>query len=153
MPVAIVVAVAGRVVLAEVSSTRRSTSRSRCLPSCGYGSVSSVFALVVAMMPGRVWRRVVAVVAVVLAVAAAGGTLNEFVGYYPTVGDAVGELTGRPVPAQVDARQLSAVDPEREPGGSSPWTFRTPTVISRIARNSFTCRPRGFVPGENNSSR
>lgn len=76
----------------------------------------ALFALVVAVWRGRVWRRVVAAGAVVLAVVAATSTINQFVGYYPTVGAAVGELTGQPVQAQVGPSQLSTVNPQTQNG-------------------------------------
>jgi S-formylglutathione hydrolase FrmB len=76
----------------------------------------AMFALVVAVLPGRVWQRLVALGAVVLAVATVGSALNAFVGYYPTVGDAVGELTGQPVSGQVDADGLGSVSPETSTG-------------------------------------
>jgi S-formylglutathione hydrolase FrmB len=81
---------------------------------------SLVFALLVALWRAPVWRRLVAVGAVVLAAASAASTVNEFVGYYPTVDAAFGELTGQPVPAQVGAAQLSSVDPRTSSGRVVP---------------------------------
>jgi S-formylglutathione hydrolase FrmB len=75
-----------------------------------------VFALVTIVWRGRAWRRLAAAVAVLLAAASAASTVNEFVGYYPTVGAAFGELTGQPVPAQVGITQLAAVSPKTEFG-------------------------------------
>ncbi|GDY29801.1 alpha/beta hydrolase [Gandjariella thermophila] len=57
----------------------------------------------------RWWRRTVAALAVVLTALAAGVRLNEFVGYYPTVGDALADLRGQPLPGQVNVAQLPAV--------------------------------------------
>lgn len=57
----------------------------------------------------RWWRRVVSALAVVLTVLAAGARLNEFVGYYPTVGEAVADVRGQPLPGQVNVGQLGAV--------------------------------------------
>jgi S-formylglutathione hydrolase FrmB len=79
-----------------------------------------VFALVTALMRGAVWQRCVAVVAVLLSVASAAGTLNAFVGYYPTVGVAFDDLAGVPVPSQIDRAQLSSVDPETRQGRVVP---------------------------------
>lgn len=80
----------------------------------------AVFALVVAVWRGVAWRRLVAAGAMLLAVVAAVGTVNQFVGYYPTVGAAFGELTGQPVPAQVDVSQLSTVNPRTRSGRVVP---------------------------------
>lgn len=79
-----------------------------------------VFALVTMVWRGQSWRRAVAAGAVVLATASAVSTVNEFVGYYPTVGAAFGELTGQPVPAQVGAGQLATVSPETTRGRVVP---------------------------------
>ena len=79
-----------------------------------------VFALVTMVWRGQSWRRVAAAGAVVLAVASAASTVNSFVGYYPTVGAAFGELTGQPVPAQVGAGQLSTVNPTTRNGRVVP---------------------------------
>jgi S-formylglutathione hydrolase FrmB len=79
-----------------------------------------VFALATMVWRGQVWRRAVAAGAVLLAAASAASTVNAFVGYYPTVGAAFGELTGQPVPAQVGASQLSSVDPDTRYGRVVP---------------------------------
>jgi S-formylglutathione hydrolase FrmB len=79
-----------------------------------------VFALVTMMWRGQSWRRGMAAAAVVLAAAAATSTVNEFVGYYPTVGAAFGELTGQPMPAEVGAGQLAEVSPETRHGRVVP---------------------------------
>lgn len=79
-----------------------------------------VFALVIALLRGAVWQRGIAVVAVLLAAASAAGTLNAFVGYYPTVGVAYDDLAGVPVPSQIDRAQLKSVDPETRHGRVVP---------------------------------
>jgi S-formylglutathione hydrolase FrmB len=68
-----------------------------------------VFALVMIGV-ARGWRRGAAAVAMLLAAVSGASAVNGFVGYYPTVGDAFGELTGQPVPAQVGMARLSSVD-------------------------------------------
>jgi S-formylglutathione hydrolase FrmB len=75
-----------------------------------------VFALVIGLWRAPVWRRSAALCAVVLAGLSAVSALNAFVGYYPTVGAAFGELAGEPLPAQVGARQLTSVDPSTRSG-------------------------------------
>jgi S-formylglutathione hydrolase FrmB len=79
-----------------------------------------VFSLVAMAWRGQSWRRLIAAAAVVLAAASAASAVNEFVGYYPTVGAAFGELTGQPVPAEVGTGQLSSVDPKTSHGRVVP---------------------------------
>jgi S-formylglutathione hydrolase FrmB len=55
------------------------------------------------------WRRAVSALAVTLTALAAGVQLNEFVGYYPTVGDALADMRGQPLPGQVNVSQLGTV--------------------------------------------
>ena len=79
------------------------------------------------------WRRVVAVAAVPMTAAAAGLMLNGWVGYYPTVQTAWGQLTGGPLPGQTDhdtvTRMVTAgTVPER--GKVVPVT--TPSEISKF---------------------
>ena len=90
---------------------------------------------------GRCGGGLVAAGAVVLAAASAASTVNEFVGYYPTVGAAFGELTGQPVPAQVGAGQLSSVDPKtRARAGRAVSTF--PDTYSHFThREEFVYLP------------
>lgn len=57
----------------------------------------------------RWWRRVVALLAVVAALASAGLVLNQWVGYYTTVPEAWGALTQGPLPNEVDASQLASL--------------------------------------------
>jgi enterochelin esterase-like enzyme len=99
-----------------------------------------VFALVMMVWRGQSWRRFVAAGAVVLASAAALSTVNQFVGYYPTVGAAFGELAGQPVPAQVAAGQLSTVDPETVRGRVVP--VQVPDTYSHFThREEFVYLP------------
>jgi S-formylglutathione hydrolase FrmB len=76
----------------------------------------AVFALVTVLWRGRAWRRFLAAASVLLAAACAASTVNAYVGYYPTVGAAFGELTGQPVPSEIGASQLSTVNPETTNG-------------------------------------
>jgi S-formylglutathione hydrolase FrmB len=106
-----------------------------------------VFALVIAVWRGAWPRRLFAAGAVLLAVASAAGTVNQFVGYYPTVGAAFGELTGQPVPAQVGVSQLSTVNPETRNGRVVP--IYIPDTYSRFThREEFVYLPPAwFRPG------
>jgi enterochelin esterase-like enzyme len=55
------------------------------------------------------WRRLIAVLACALALLVCANGLNQFVGYYPTVGDALADLEGRPQPGQISLSQLPAM--------------------------------------------
>jgi S-formylglutathione hydrolase FrmB len=55
------------------------------------------------------WRRGLSLIAVPLALFTAAMTLNQWVGYYPSVQSAWGALTSGPLPHQVDASQLAAL--------------------------------------------
>ncbi|MFE9428064.1 alpha/beta hydrolase [Kitasatospora sp. NPDC006697] len=57
----------------------------------------------------RWWRRALAPVAALLALVAAANAVNSFTGYFPTLDDAVGELTGSPLPQQVTLDQLPSL--------------------------------------------
>ena len=113
VPVALVVSV----VLAVVASAVVTDALAQPLPGeLWFWLGVTVFALVTMVCRGQAWRRVAAAAAVLLAAASAASTVNEFVGYYPTIGAAFGELTGQPVPAQVGITQLSAVSPKTRSG-------------------------------------
>lgn len=75
---------------------------------CGAG-VCAVLVVVLGWRGAPWWRRAVGVLAVVLAVASAGSSLNQFVGYYPTAGDAIDDFSGSPVPGEVTLAQLPAL--------------------------------------------
>ena len=69
----------------------------------------TLFALAVAVLgwPGtRWWRRGVSVLAVPLCLLCAGVVTNQWVGYFPTVQQAWGEVTAGPLPDQVSADEL-----------------------------------------------
>ena len=74
------------------------------------GLAASALALVVLGWRGvRWWRRAIAVLAVPLALLSVGVVLNDWVGYFPTVTEAWGELTAGPLPDQVDAAALGSL--------------------------------------------
>jgi hypothetical protein len=152
VPVAIVAAVVVAVVASVV------VDNALAMPETLPGEVwfwvgVSVFALVAMVWRGQVWRRAVAAGAVLLAAASAASTVNDFVGYYPTVGAAFGELTGQPVPAQVGASQLSSVDPNTGRGRVVPVDI--PDTYSNFThREEFVYLPPAwFRNGRKNSSR
>jgi S-formylglutathione hydrolase FrmB len=55
------------------------------------------------------WRRGLSVLAIPLTLMCALLTLNQWVGYYPSVQRAWGDLTAGPLPDQVDAKDLAAL--------------------------------------------
>ncbi|MDH6108183.1 S-formylglutathione hydrolase FrmB [Kitasatospora sp. MAP12-15] len=57
----------------------------------------------------RWWRRLLAPVAALLALVAAANALNISTGYYPTLDDAIGELSGAPLPGQITLAQLGSI--------------------------------------------
>lgn len=66
----------------------------------------AVAVLVVGMRPTQMWRRGVAVLAVIAALAATGVSLNQWVGYFTTVQEAWSQLTAGPLPDQVAVSDL-----------------------------------------------
>jgi S-formylglutathione hydrolase FrmB len=122
VPVAVVVAVSVAVVVAIVADDV--LAQPEPLPGEVWFWVGVlVFALFIGLWRAPVWRRAAALGAVVLAMLSAASTLNEFVGYYPTVGAAFGELTGQPLPAQVGTNGLASVDPATRSGRVVPVTI------------------------------
>ncbi|MFL6119120.1 alpha/beta hydrolase [Actinophytocola sp.] len=106
-----------------------------------------VFALVALVWRGQSWRRLAAAAAVVLAAASAASTVNAFVGYYPTVGAAFGELTGQPVPSEVGVGELSSVDPSTRNGRIVP-VYIPDTYSHFTHREEFVYLPPAwFRPG------
>ncbi|MFF2807984.1 alpha/beta hydrolase [Streptomyces sp. NPDC058000] len=57
----------------------------------------------------RWWRRVLSVPVIPLGLLCTGLVLNQWVGYFPTVQEAWAQITAGPLPDQVDAAQLSAL--------------------------------------------
>ena len=66
----------------------------------------AVAVLVVGMRRTQMWRRGVAVLAVIAALAATGVPLNQWVGYFTTVQEAWSQLTAGPLPDQVAVSDL-----------------------------------------------
>ncbi len=69
-------------------------------------ALAALTVLVVGWRGARWWRRALAPVAALLAVLAGADALNASTGYFPTLADAVGELSGAPLPQQVTLDQL-----------------------------------------------
>ena len=69
-------------------------------------AVAGLLVLVVGWRSARWWRSAVGVVAVGLALLVCGNSINQFVGYYPTVGAAMADLRGRPPAGQITLQQL-----------------------------------------------
>lgn len=146
VPVALVVAVAVAAVVSVVVDDALE------MPEALPGEVwiwlgIAVFALVIAAWRGAAWRRLVAAGAMLLAVVSAASAVNQFVGYYPTVGAAFGELAGQPVPGQVGATQLSTVNPKTRSGRVVP--VYVPDTYSHFThREEFVYLPPAwFRPG------
>lgn len=57
----------------------------------------------------RWWRRVLVLPAALLALFCAANSVNTATGYYPTVEDAIGELSGRPLPDQITVADLAEI--------------------------------------------
>ena len=66
----------------------------------------SVAVAVLGFRHARWWRRGLSVMAIPLALLCALLVLNEWVGYYPSLQRAWGDLTAGPLPDQVDAKDL-----------------------------------------------
>ncbi|AUG75626.1 hypothetical protein CFP65_0672 [Kitasatospora sp. MMS16-BH015] len=78
-----------------------------------WGWLAAAFAALLALGLGwrgaGWWRRVLAPVAALLAVVSGANALNVSTGYFPTVADAVGSLSGDPLPQQVTLAQLGSL--------------------------------------------
>jgi S-formylglutathione hydrolase FrmB len=72
-------------------------------------SASSVAVAALGFRDARWWRRGLSVLAIPLALVCALVVLNQWVGYYPTLQKAWGDLTSGPLPDQTDANDLSAL--------------------------------------------
>jgi S-formylglutathione hydrolase FrmB len=74
------------------------------------GVATTALALVALGWRGAGWaRRALAAAAIPLTLLCVGVALNDWVGYFPTVPEAWGELTAGPLPDQVDPDQLAAL--------------------------------------------
>ncbi|KJS53808.1 hypothetical protein VM98_23040 [Streptomyces rubellomurinus subsp. indigoferus] len=64
----------------------------------------------------RWWRRALAPPAALLALFCAANSVNIATGYYPTLDDAIGELTGEPLPDQITLDQLASIHGKTKTG-------------------------------------
>jgi S-formylglutathione hydrolase FrmB len=134
----VVVAATGLVVPAVVAAWMSGEGLASDPPSDGLwvwlGLAGVAMALVVVGWGGAGWRRSAPLLAAVLAVLSVGLELNQWVGYFPTVHEAWGQLTAAPLPDQVDPADPAALRPLR---GARPATGRlvpmtTPDDISHF---------------------
>ena len=70
---------------------------------------SSVAVAALGFRGARWWRRGLSLAAIPLTLLCALVTLNQWVGYYPTLQRAWGDLTSGPLPDQIDAKQLAGL--------------------------------------------
>lgn len=79
------------------------------------------------------WRRVVSVLAVPMTALSAGLMLNLWVGYFPTVQTAWGQLTGGPLPGQTDqATVATMLSSQTVPVTGRVVPITTPSDISKF---------------------
>jgi S-formylglutathione hydrolase FrmB len=79
------------------------------------------------------WRRVVALLAVPMTALSAGLVLNLWVGYFPTVQAAWGQLTGGPLPGQTDpATVAKMVASQSVPAKGKVLPITTPSDVSKF---------------------
>lgn len=94
------------------------------------------FAAVVALLgwrSARWWRRITAVAAVPLCALSAGLMLNYWVGYFPTVQTAWGQLTGGPLPGQTDPYTVSRMLAEQDvPATGKVVPVNIPATVSKF---------------------
>ena len=70
----------------------------------------ALLVLLVAGWPGSMWwRRALSVLTIPLSLVCVGLVLNQWVGYFPTVQAAWGELTSGPLPGEVSQQDLAAL--------------------------------------------
>ncbi|MDH6577440.1 alpha/beta hydrolase-fold protein [Kitasatospora sp. MAP5-34] len=72
-------------------------------------ALTALTVLVVGWRGARWWHRLLAPVAMLLAVFAGANELNMSTGYFPTMADAIGGLSGDPLPEQITLDQLGTV--------------------------------------------
>jgi S-formylglutathione hydrolase FrmB len=100
-------------------------------------TVGALLVLVFGWRNARWWRRLTAVLASALALLNIANSLNQFVGYYPTVGAAMATLERRPVPGQVSLSQLHT---SRMRGEVAPQTGALVAVDIPSTAHGFTPR-------------
>lgn len=96
----------------------------------------ALLVLVFGWRNARWWRRLIAVLACALALLNCANALNQFVGYYPTVGAAIADLERRPQPGQMSLAQLHAI------AGDGTDTRRTGALVAVDIPSSAA----GFTP-------
>ncbi len=102
------------------------------------------------------WRRVVSVTAVPMAALSAGLMLNLWVGYFPTVQTAWGQLTGGPLPGQTDpATVAKMLASQTVPARGKVVPVNTPSDVSKFRHRGelvylppvyFTSNPPPTLP-------
>ncbi|MGK4581077.1 alpha/beta hydrolase [Kitasatospora sp. HPMI-4] len=96
-------------------------------------AVMALAVLVVGWRGGRWLQRASVPVAVLLAVATGANVINQETGYYPTVGDAIGELTNQPLPSQITVDEAKSITGKTSTG-------RIVTVDIPSTASNFTHR-------------
>ncbi len=83
----------------------------------------------------RWWRRGLSLLAIPLVVVSALTVLNQWVGYYPTIQKAWGDLTSGPLPDQIDAKDLPGLR-NTHPDTGKVVTVNIPDTGSGFKRRS-----------------
>ncbi|MCP2175770.1 alpha/beta hydrolase [Williamsia maris] len=95
----------------------------------------------------RWWRRGVAIAVVPIALLATGIVLNQWVGYFPTVSAAWGEITSGPLPDQVSADHLASMRNTTRTTGALV-SVTTPDTSSHFAhRTEYVYLPPTWFAG------
>ncbi|GAA1241628.1 alpha/beta hydrolase-fold protein [Kitasatospora nipponensis] len=79
-------------------------------------AVAAPAVLVAGWRGARWWHRATAPLALLLALLAGADALNASTGYFPTLDDAIGELSGTPLPQQVSLEQLGSLTGRSDTG-------------------------------------
>lgn len=79
------------------------------------------------------WRRAASVLAVALTMLATGITINQWVGYFPTVQEAWAQMTAGPLPDQVDPSTLASLRIPTPPPSQAATTHAATTAASTSA--------------------
>ncbi|WP_369355309.1 hypothetical protein [Streptomyces sp. cg2] len=113
------------------------------------GTAAALGGAVLGRRGARWWRRVLSVPVVLMGLLRTGLVLNQWVGYFPTVQEAWSQFTAGPLPDQVDASQLSALQTK----GSTMTSGRVVGVEIPDTASHFTHReeyvylPPGWFTG------
>jgi S-formylglutathione hydrolase FrmB len=95
-------------------------------------AVGALLVLAVGWTSARWWHRVTAALAIVLALLVCANDVNRFVGYFPTVADAVAGLQGQLPPGQMSVAQVR----NRDPKGA---------IAGALVSVTIPATPSGFV--------